>query len=65
MQANQGKRPKVILAVLSRALTTSCVVYKPLDIVKNLRRTYYLGFLICACAAANLAIGTRNGEQET
>ena len=25
----------------------------------------YLGFLMFACAAANLAIGTLNGEQET
>ena len=29
---------------------------------KNL---FYLGFLIFACAAANLAMGTRNGEQDT
>ena len=46
MQANLGKRPQVILAVLPRALTTSCVVYKPLGIVKNLRRTYYFLVLI-------------------
>jgi len=26
---------------------------------------YLRGFLILACAAASLAIGTRNGEQET
>ena len=26
---------------------------------------YALGFLIAACAAANLAIGTLNGEQDT
>ena len=26
---------------------------------------YFLGFLIAACAAASLAIGTLNGEQET
>lgn len=29
------------------------------------RSYHFLGKLICACAAANLAIGTRNGEQET
>ena len=28
-------------------------------------RTYFLAFLIAACAAASLAIGTRNGLQET
>ena len=26
---------------------------------------FYLGFLIAACAAANLAIGTLYGEQDT
>jgi len=26
---------------------------------------YFLGFLMFACAAASLAIGTLNGEQET
>ena len=32
-----------------------------------LRQTppHYLGFLIAACAAANLAMGTRKGEQDT
>lgn len=27
--------------------------------------SYFRGFSISACAAANLAIGTRNGEHET
>ena len=32
----------------------------------NMTQNYYACFsLIAACAAANLAIGTRNGEQET
>ena len=26
---------------------------------------YYLGFFTCACAAASLATGTLNGEQDT
>ena len=28
-------------------------------------KAYFLGFLIAACAAASLAIGTLNGEQDT
>lgn len=35
-------------------------------ILKYLKKTnYFLGFLMFACAAANLAIGTRNGEHDT
>ena len=31
----------------------------------GLFRSYFLGFLMLACAAARRAIGTRKGEQET
>ena len=34
IQANQGKRPQTIVYILTRALTTSCVVYKPLSLLK-------------------------------
>ena len=34
------------------------LVYLPLE-------NYFLGFLMLACAAASLAIGTLKGEQET
>ena len=33
--------------------------------LKNVKYDYFLGALILACAAASLAIGTLNGEQET
>ena len=44
-------------------------VYKSKDdhafYLTNLLTNYFLGALICACAAESLAIGTLYGEQET
>jgi len=38
---------------------------QPPSIRLFLQAVYFAFFLIAACAAASLAIGTRNGEQET
>ena len=37
----------------------------PLIFIDNLDYHFFLSALIAACAAANLATGTRNGEHDT
>lgn len=46
----------------------SFILFKILYLVVRRLRTYYMIYYLwfkAACAAASLAIGTRNGEQET
>ena len=55
------QKKKKGVPILSVHLYFSYLILKRLGFKIN----YFLGFLIAACAAASLAIGTLNGEQDT
>ena len=57
MQKIKIKNPHTLLCVWGFLIITNQVFLKPCTV-------YFLS-AIAACAAANLAIGTRNGEQDT